>query len=244
MRNLDPARRTTFQLHTITFDLNETPSESQLVLLEIGSPDVFGAMVGALDSGGQSGLAQWLRGQIPVALRTSPIVDDFYRNLKSAIRKRRPSKAAALEKWGLVGAALIRAQVLLERVPTAVITSGRRNRQQEGWAWAPNTAANPRWMTENLWAANNGEHRAPLRAIEAEVLDPASGLAGNAAAIATRLLAYFETKSEASLHDATAHIPGLAFDLTPSPQVTLDVLRSLPKVVQVIDETNHLHAGF
>lgn len=147
-----------------------------------------------------------------------------------------------LAQWELAAPALEGTLVMLERFPLVEITSGRRDRHREAGAWAPNIAANQRWIPETLRSA-----RLPVLVEVQRWIDDnwtaGEQVAGSVSKIRAKLEEAFDGVDDATMEVISPHIRGMAVDIQKK-GVTKSDLETLPGASQALDEGNHFHIGY
>jgi len=147
----------------------------------------------------------------------------------------------SIDSLGLVDYAADAARRLLTAHPALVITSGRRNSEQQAGAMAGNVVKNRNWITETY---RDTPERASLQAwIDTH---PA---AITREAIAAGLVGIMSTWSDAQKGGFSRHFSGQAFDIRPVPDngAIKATIRALPNLRKFLEKEGGLtiwHADF
>ena len=147
----------------------------------------------------------------------------------------------SIDSLGLVDYVADAARSLLKSHPELVLTSGRRNTEQQASAMAGNVVKNRNWITDT--------YRASPERMSLQAWIDAHPAAATREAIAAGLVGIMSTWSDAQKGGFSRHFSGQAFDIRPVPDdgTITATIRALPNLRKFLDKEGGLtiwHADF
>jgi hypothetical protein len=155
--------------------------------------------------------------------------------------KRGLGVGTSVDSLGLVDYVADAARLLLSVHPGLVITSGRRNTEQQAGAMAGNIVKNRNWITET--------YRASPERMSLQAWIDAHPTTVTKDAIAAGLVGVMSTWSDAQKGGFSRHFSGQAFDIRPVPDdgAITATIRALPNLRKFLEKEGGLtiwHADF